>query len=76
MESGGAAPTHADTSAGEYSGGGDAELFLRADFVALADEWLGHVLNETKAGGSPEMSHSVRKFQFRLDSDASAKKVC
>uniref|UniRef100_A0A183C3E2 SH2 domain-containing protein n=1 Tax=Globodera pallida TaxID=36090 RepID=A0A183C3E2_GLOPA len=46
---------------------------LRADFVAVADVWFGHVINETK--GSPEMSHSIRKFQFRLDSDTSAKKI-
>lgn len=47
--------------------------YLRADFVQTADEWFSHVINETK--GSPEMSHSVRKYQFHLDSDASAKKV-
>uniref|UniRef100_A0A914GZY5 Uncharacterized protein n=1 Tax=Globodera rostochiensis TaxID=31243 RepID=A0A914GZY5_GLORO len=46
---------------------------LRADFVAVADVWFGHVINETK--GSPEMSHSIRKFQFRLDSDTSVKKI-
>lgn len=46
---------------------------LRADFVIAADDWFSHVINETK--GSPEMSHSVRKYQFRLDCDASAKKV-
>lgn len=47
--------------------------FLRADFVMAADEWFSHVINETR--GSPEMSHSIRKYQFRLDCDSAARKV-
>lgn len=47
--------------------------FLRIDFVTAAAEWFDYVNSETK--GFPEMSHSVRKFNFLLDCDGSARKV-
>jgi hypothetical protein len=49
--------------------------FLRADFVLAASDWFSHMLDETKGSPSPEMSHSVKKYEFRLDCDASARRV-
>lgn len=48
--------------------------FLKLEFVNIAAEWFDFVYSETK--NYPEMSQSVRKFNFLLDSDGSARKVC
>uniref|UniRef100_A0A915DRW2 Uncharacterized protein n=1 Tax=Ditylenchus dipsaci TaxID=166011 RepID=A0A915DRW2_9BILA len=40
--------------------------------ATASDEWFNHVTNEAK--GLPEMSHSIRKFQFNLDCDGSRKR--
>lgn len=47
--------------------------FLSIDFMTTAAEWFDYVNSETKS--CPEMSHSIRKFNFLLDCDGSARKV-
>ncbi|KAI1715222.1 KICSTOR complex protein SZT2 [Ditylenchus destructor] len=49
--------------------------YLRNDFVAAADEWFSYVTNEAKGFPDSTVHHSIRKFQFSLDCDGSARKI-
>ncbi|KAI1712494.1 KICSTOR complex protein SZT2 [Ditylenchus destructor] len=58
----------------ESSASGIVE-YLRNDFVAAADEWFNYVTNEAKGFPDSTVHHSIRKFQFSLDCDGSARKI-